>query len=305
MFSSMLACKPRNSARICVGICRRFSHPAEAGEPGYDRRVDIGEIQQRFDRAARDYERHDALEREVGERLLQRLEYVRRPVRRALDLGCGPGRASVALESRFTGAVIVALDVSPGMLARLKQRSGGSPRLFAVMGELDRLPVAARSVDLVFSNLALQWAGDFAQALGEFRRVLRPEGMLLFSVPGPASLAELRARTGMGASTEIPIYMPDLRDVGDLLVSTGFSEPVMDSELIGLRYPDAAAMVRELAVTGGAGFARLPVRRPAGGAVDVSFEIVYGTAFGAPEGRPVRTGEGEVATFSVDQLRRR
>lgn len=267
--------------------------------------MDIDEIQRRFDRAARDYERHDALEREVGERLLQRLEYARRTVERALDLGCGPGRTSVSLAARFAGAMVVALDVSPAMLARLRERPGGSRRLVAVMGELDRLPLAARCVDLVFCNLSLQWAGDFATALAECRRVLRPEGMLLFSVPGPASFAELRASPGGGASAEMPIYLPDLRDVGDLLLSTGFSEPVMDSEEITLSYPDAAAMARELAVTGGAGFAQLPVPEPAGGTAEVRFEIVYGTAFGPPEGRPLRSGKGEVATFSVEHLRRR
>jgi malonyl-CoA O-methyltransferase len=267
--------------------------------------MDIREIRRRFDAAARDYERHDALEREVGERLLQRLEYARRPVQRALDLGCGTGRAGAALKTRFADAAVISLDISQGMLAGLKVRSHREERWFAVMGELDRLPFAARCADLIFCNLALQWADDFARALGEFRRVLRPDGMLLFTVPGPDSLRELRGQLGRGASAEIPIYMPDLRDVGDLLVSTGFSEPVMDSEMIKLSYPDAAAMAQELAVTGGAGFARLPAPAGGGGGVEVNFEIVYGTAFGAPEGRPVRSGQGEVATFSVDQLRRR
>lgn len=267
--------------------------------------MEIGEIQRRFDAAAADYERHDALEREVGERLLQRLEYARRPVATVLDLGCGTGRAGAALKGRFGEATVISMDISRMMLARLELRSGKAERWFAVMGEIDRLPFAARSADLVFCNLALQWAGDFARALGEFRRVLRPDGMLLFSVPGPGSLPELRQKAGAGTSAEMPIYMPDLRDVGDLLMSTGFSEPVMDSELITLSYPDAASMARELAATGGAGFAQLPASAGGAGGVAVSFEIVYGTAFGAPEGRPVRSGGGEVATFSVDQIRRR
>lgn len=271
----------------------------------YDIGVELAEIQRRFDCAAARYERHDALEQEVQNRLLERLDYVRRPVERALDLGCGPGRASAVLAERYPEAAVVGLDISLAMLRLRKGNTPGRAAPLTVLGDLGRLPFAARSADLVFCNLALQWSSDFGRALAEFRRVLRPEGMLLFSVPGPASLRELRYDPGAGASAEIPIYLVDLQEVGDLLVSTGFSEPVMDSERLTLRYPDFGAMTAELAVTGGAGFAKLAPPEASQGPAALSFEIVYGTAFGAPEGRPVRTAQGEIATFSVDQLRRR
>lgn len=267
--------------------------------------MDIRDIERRYDQAASGYEGHDALEREVGERLLERADFIRTPPARLVDLGCGTGRATLALKARFGPADIIALDLSRGMLTSLRARAAASEGIFAVQADLCRLPLAARSADLIYCNLALQWADDFGAALQDIRRVLKPDGMFLFSVPGPDSLRELRGLTGRGASASIPIYMPDLQEVGDLLVSTGFSEPVMDSERMTLRYPDPVSMQRELAVTGGAGFARLPVPEAAPGRVEVSFEVVYGTAFGAPEGRPVRTGQGEVATFSVDQLRKK
>lgn len=265
--------------------------------------MDIVEIQQCFDRAAAAYAAHDALEREVGQRLLQRLEFARQPVERAFDLGCGPGHGAAALKARYPGASVVALDLSKAMLGLRQAHAKGA--VAAVQADLARLPFAARSADLVFCNLAIQWASDFARALAEFRRVLKPGGMLLFSVPGPGSLMELRRSAGPGVSTSLPIYMPDLRDVGDLLVSTGFSEPVMDSEHITLRYLSGEALVRELAATGAAGFLEIPLPEARNGGPEITFEIVYGTAFGAPEGRPVRSGDGEVATFSVDQIRTR
>lgn len=267
--------------------------------------MDIRDIERRYDQSARAYERHDALEREIGERLLERAAFARVAPKRIVDIGCGAGRGSRALKSRFDEALVIGLDLSRRMLQRLQARSTAEQPVFAVQADLARLPLAARCVDLVFCNLALQWAGDFEHALQEFRRVLRPQGMLLLSVPGPDSLRELRGLVGQGASTSMPIYMPDLQDVGDLMVSAGFSEPVMDSEIVTLSYPDPLAMQRELTVTGGAGFARLPAPQPVPGGVEIRFEIVYGTAFGAPEGRPVRTKDGEVATFSVDQLRRK
>lgn len=267
--------------------------------------MEIGEIQSRFDRASRDYETHDALEREIGDRLLQRLVYARRPPSLAFDLGCGTGRAAADLRSRQPDARVVCLDISAGMLAQVMRRCQADEAVFPVQGDLGRLPFAARCADLVYCNLAMQWAHDFGQALAEMRRVLATDGMLLFSVPGPDSFRELHRLVGRGTSASIPIFMPDLHDVGDLLVSTGFSEPVMDSEVITLSYPSAEAMTRELQVTGGAGFAGMAPADPASGRVEVSFEVVYGTAFGAPEGRPVRNKAGETATFSVEHLRRK
>lgn len=240
----------------------------------------IGEIEKRFDSVARDYERHDVLEREISERLIHRATFVRRQPTWILDLGCGTGRSILTLRSRFGEAQIVGLDVSGNMLRNFQRRANGQAHVFGVQGDLTRLPFAAQSADLVFSNLALQWAGDFELAMKEIREVLRPGGMLLFSVPGAGSLREFRHRSDRGGSQTIPVYMPDLQDVGDLLLSAGFTEPVMDCELITLHYPNARQMNAELAVTGGAGFAEMPGTAALDEAVELSFEVVYGAAFG-------------------------
>lgn len=261
------------------------------------------EISRRYDRIAPVYEQHDALEREVGERLLERVEFARLAPKLVLDLGCGTGRASQALAERFPGSRVIALDLSPGMLAQTRARTDGQAGIHAVCGDFSRLPVASRSADLVFCNLSLQWADDFVHALNEARRALRPGGMLLFSVPGPDSLLTLRQGATAGADSTMPIYMLDLRDVGDCLVSAGFRDPVMDSEIITLSYSEAAKMHQELEITGGAGFAALAAGDGGQDAVEISFEIVYGAAFGPEDGQPVRTQEGEVATFAVNQLK--
>ena len=266
--------------------------------------MNIREIEKRFDQCAPHYERHAALEQEVNDRLVERASFVRRQPGTIVDLGCGTGRASRALGARFSEADIICLDISRNMLVETRKADGGGLVMFEVQADLTHLPMAARSADLVYSNLALQWAGDFEQAMNEVRRILRPGGMFLFSVPGPSSLQELHGLTKNGGGLQVPIYMPDLQDVGDLLVSTGFTEPVMDCEFITLNYPGAEQMNAELAVTGGAGFAEIQLPGMENEEVSVSFEVVYGLAFGPPEGQPVRTPEGETATFSVDQLRR-
>jgi malonyl-CoA O-methyltransferase len=80
----------------------------------------IGEIERCFDRVAPDYENHDGLEREIGERLLQRVVFARRPPSRILDLGCGTGRCTGALKASFGNAEVIGLDLSRGMLRGLK-----------------------------------------------------------------------------------------------------------------------------------------------------------------------------------------
>ena len=266
--------------------------------------MNLREISRRYDRAALKYDQHDALEREVGERLLERVAFTRIAPNRILDLGCGTGSTTRKLMGRYPGAEMIGLDLSHEMLQAFRGQAVTGNVFRGVRADLTQLPFPARSVDLVFSNLSLQWAGDFVHALNEIRRVLKPGGMLLFSVPGPDSLGELRQNPLAGAGTDIPIYMPDLRDVGDCLLSAGFRDPVMDSELLTLAYRSASQMREELAVTGGAGFAELPEDPAQDAKIEISFEIVYGAAFGPEDGQPVRTRDGEVATFSVDQLKK-
>ena len=104
--------------------------------------------------------------------------------------------------------------------------------------------------------------------------------------------------------------------VGDALVAAGFSEPVMDMEVITVNYPSLDAMHRELEATGMSllirGWERWadwrhllkPVKdlRAGGDGYALTYEIIYGTAFGPAEGQPVRTAGGDVATFSVERL---
>ena len=261
--------------------------------------MDLREIERQYDRAAAVYEQHDALEREVGLRLAERAAFVRNTPGRILDLGCGSGQSALLLKQQFPGSSVLGLDLSSRMLHQFSGKGDS-----AVQADLTRLPLAVRSIDLVFCNMALQWAGDFVQALNEIRRVLRPEGMLLFSLPGPDSLMELRQSAAQGLDESMPIYLPDLRDVGDCLQSAGFRDPVMDSERLTLNYPSVSQMQTELAVTGGAGFSRLMQDSGTAAGFDLTFEIVYGAAFGPSDGQPIRTGEGEVATFSVESLRK-
>ena len=160
--------------------------------------IDARAARRRFDRAAKTYLGAARLETEVGARMLERLDYVRVAPAAILDAGCGPAPQAAGLARRYPRAALLALDFSLPMLAAARRAAGWRARLrgrraLAVCAALERLPLAAGSVQLAWSNMALHWAADAPAALAELARVLAPEGLLMFSTLGPDTLKELRA----------------------------------------------------------------------------------------------------------------
>ncbi len=275
-------------------------------------------LQQLFDCRAADYDRHAVLEQEVGGRLLERASHQRHEPSRIADLGSGTGYCTRALKRLHRKAEVIGIDVSAAMAAHTRRQSAFMHPLRAVCADMHQLPLAQRSLDLLFSNLALQWVDDLPALMAGFRRVLKPDGMLLFSTLGPASLGELRDAASRLPGGQWRAQLLDMHDLGDVLQAAGFSEPVMDSEFITIEYRELATLHAELQATGtGSYFADWTALASQGealrtafqpnlqnGCYPVSYEIVYGTAFGPAEGQPIKTREGDVAAFSVDALKR-
>ena len=255
--------------------------------------IDRRAARRRFERAAATYPESSRLEAEVAARMLERLDYIRLQPRHILDAGSGPPRPE--LRKRYPKANAIALDFSRAMLPR---RGFWSPlaarRLVAVCADIERLPLADAAVDLVWSNMALHWLSDPLPAFREFRRVLRPDGLLMFSTLGPDSLKELRAAAGEG---RVHRFI-DMHDLGDMLLASGLAAPVMDMELIAFEYPDADTLLGDLRGSGqtsaradrprglaGRAFAER-LRRALGEQPKATYEIVYGHAWQAPPPQP-------------------
>lgn len=279
--------------------------------------LDREAVRRSFDRAAPGYDVHAALEHEIESRLLERLDFLRVEPGLVVDVGCGTGSASQALSSRFEEAGIVALDWSSAMLNQAGKVDGKKPWL--VCADMHSLPLAPRSVDLVFSNLALQWSHDLPAVFLEFRRIMKPGAMLVLTCYGPDTLKELKQ--AWRSMDELPHVndFPDMHDIGDELVSAGFREPVMDVERLTLEYPDVMALMRELKGSGAHNVATRRFRGLTGksrlqgmqqayeqfrhnGRYPASYEVIFGAAFAPAEGQPVRSPDGDVATFSIDAL---
>ncbi len=282
--------------------------------------LDFDQVARTFAAAADTYRRAAVVPREIETRLLERLDYIRCEVRTALDLGSGPGRGAAELARRLAPARVVALDLA---LPLLRLGASSRPRSVSrVCGDAGALPFADRSFELVFSNLALPWCADPGLVLTEVRRVLKAGGAFLFTTLGPDTLAELRA--SWSACDDLPHVHPfiDMHLIGDALLECGFADPVMDMELLTFTYRGVDCLLRDLKGLGGHNLARDRRRgltgkhrfqamrrayeaRRVDGRIPASFEVVYGLAWGPPDGQPRRRGDTDVATFPVDHLRRR
>ena len=269
-------------------------------------RIDEPRARRAFERAAPTYIEAARLEREIGQRMLERLELVRLAPGVVLDAGAGPAPQAEGLRRCYPDAQHIALDWSGAMLRERSVRSGWLGRVFgargpaAVCADLRRIPLAAGTCALVWANMALHWVSDPQPAFAEFSRVLGRDGLLMFSTLGPDTLKELRA-AGEGAGTAGNVHRyRDMHDLGDMLGASGFAAPVMDMEIITLTFANVAELVADLRATGqtssAAGRSRTlmgkrrwaAVRdaleaRAVDGRISITAEVVYGHAWkGAP-----------------------
>ena len=215
--------------------------------------LDKARVQRSFNRAARDYDAAAVLQKKVREEMLSRLDLVKLKPQTILDAGCGTGHGGLSLSKKFKAARVVALDVAPVMLHVAQANQSLIQRylkpLQPICADIEQLPLAGDSVELAWSNLAIQWCNDLDAAFTEFHRVLKPEGLLMFSTFGPDTLRELRLASSQDNTTSVSRFI-DMHDIGDALVRAGFSAPVLDVELYTLTYDTVIDVMRDLKAIG-------------------------------------------------------
>ena len=215
-------------------------------------RLDKKAIRKYCNRAASSYDQAAVLYDEVQKRLLERLHYMRHQPQTIVDVGCGTGKAVRGLQRAYPRARVYGLDLAEAMLLRARSNFRLLSRKRLVAGDMERLPFAPQSFDLVFSSQALPWCNDLKQVLREFVRVMRPGGLLLFASFGPATLRELAL--GWQAVDEYPHVhrFIDMHDVGDAMMAAGLAQPVVDAETISVEYREFRGLLDDLRKTGSA-----------------------------------------------------
>ncbi|KAB7772971.1 malonyl-[acyl-carrier protein] O-methyltransferase BioC [Xanthomonas sp. LMG 12462] len=288
---------------------------------------DSQHIRRAFARAAASYDAAAALQREVQGRLLESLDYLGDRVPQVvLDVGSGPAHAAAAMKKRWPRAQVIALDQALPMLQQAKRQTGWWKPFGRVCADARALPLAEHSVDVIFSNLCLQWVEDLPAVFAGFRRVLRPGGLLLCSSFGPDTLIELREAFAQADRTtpHVSRFAP-IAQFGDALMLSGFRDPVLDRDVFNLTYPDLPALMRELraigatnalqarrhTLTGRGRFAAASAAyeplRGADGTLPSTWEVIYAHAWAPPPGAPIREGGSEIAAvpLSAIPIRRR
>jgi len=300
--------------------------PPQSGRPAYDSR----RLRQIFDRRAANFDDVAFLPREIAQRMRERLEYIKVAPASVLDAGCGAGEDIPALRERFPEAPVFGTDLSRGMLERARHHDSGdtSWRRFlpATLGkalgtrgprfaqaDFAALPFAPGAFDFIWSNLALHWHSRPDLVFPEWQRVLKVNGLLMFSTLGPDTLKELRgayaeveAAHGVSSRKHV-IDFVDMHDLGDMLVESGFEIPVMDQETITITYKSPESLLADVRRWGAYPFEReafagaaarrlheallaaLEARRRPDGTIALTFEVIYGHAWKAV---PRTTAEG-------------
>ena len=293
--------------------------------------IDLARVRALFAQPARIAE-SAFLRREIAARMHERLALVRIAPECVLDAGCGEGADGPALQKRFPDAMLLGLDASPGMLLAAGRHQGAAqsavrrllqPWLAAgpgwdagarlLCGNFSQLPLAAEAVDVVWSNLALHWHPQPDQVFPEWRRVLRTDGLLMFSCFGPDTFKEVRAAFLQADAMPHALPFVDMHDFGDMLVNAGFSTPVMDMEVLTVTYASVDKLMADMRAWGGNPLdtrrrgllgrhawqrvrQALERNRRPDGTLPLTFEVVYGHAF---RPAPRRTVDGEaIVRFS-------
>lgn len=291
---------------------------------------DSRQVRRNFSRSAASYEAAAHVQREVRQWMLDTLAFYDDPVQgrappaRVLDLGSGPAPAALAIAERWPKAQVLAMDLALPMLQQARIPRGGllrrGPDIRRLCADARALPLADDSIDIVFSNLCLQWVEDLPVVLAGLRRVLRPGGLLLFSTFGPETLLELRE--AFAAADEQPHVSPfaAIAQVGDALMQAGFRDPVVERDVLTTGYPDLAALMRELralgatnalrqrrqSLTGKARFAAAAEAyeswRRADGSLPARWEVITAMCWAPEAGQPIRQGGVDVASIPVSSI---
>jgi malonyl-CoA O-methyltransferase len=310
--------------------------------------IDTAHVVRQFARRG-DLEDAQFLYGEVARRMLDRLRYIRIQPQRMLDAGCGAAASLPLLQERYPEAVYVGLDACDPLLDIARRRhppagsTGGLGRVFGklggklsarlggktggnaaaktagnaefVLGDLAATGLPPESLELVWSNLAMHWHPQPHAVLAEWRRILKVNGLAMFSCLGPNTMKELRqAVATAGLRTAMPTFV-DMHDFGDLLVENGFADPVMDQETLTLTYKTPERLLEDVRALGGnptlgrrAALATpawrqrlcdaLEAQRNQDGVIALSIEVSYGHAWRAAA-RSAAPGETHLSISAI------
>ncbi len=223
--------------------------------------LDKAEVRRAFGSAASRYDAAAALQREVCNRTLEKLDLIKIEPTHIVDLGCGTGYGTNLLAKRFPKSRITGVDIAQPMVDAMLAHCKGTPTLATklkqtfkkslitgICADAEATGLPAMDCEFVFSTFALHWC-DTLKALKEAYRLLKPGGLILMAVPGPDTLRELKIAFAAADAGNKKVHVNqfiDMHDLGDMLVQAGFSDPVVDMEHITVTYNAVRDVLNDL-----------------------------------------------------------
>ena len=277
------------------------------------------EIRNSFDRHAADYDKVSKIQREIGLRLFERLDYLKISPRYILDLGSGTGFFSRLLKKKYPEAQIISLDLSLNMLLEAQHKQSWRQKWPLVNADMVKMPFAEGVFDLVFANQTLHWHSPITTVLQEVNRVMNNQACLMFSTLGPDTFKELvQAWSSVDNYAHTNAFM-DMHNLGDALMAEYFLDPVVDQELLTAHYATLPELLMSLKMQGvrninqyrnsgltgrqahDAFSKAYALLQTDAGKYPLTYEVVYGQAW---KGVQRRAGEGTESFIPISQIRR-
>ncbi len=203
----------------------------------------MSQVRFAFNKASNNYDDHAFLQKEIAVRLDQKLNAISSKTDIILDLGAGTGLLSQQLTKRFSNSKIICLDFAQ---QSLKHNSSSSK----ICANANYLPLLNNSVDMITSNLMMQWCPDLNTLFSECFRVLKNNGLFLFSTFGPDTLKELKKSWSIVDDKIHVNTFIDMHNIGDQMLKNGFQNPVMEMETLTLTYQTVIDLLRDLKAIG-------------------------------------------------------
>jgi len=199
----------------------------------------MSSIRNNFNVASSNYDDNAFLQNEIANRLSEKLKVISIKPQTIIDLGSGTGLLSNKTAEIFPNANLVCVDFAQKSLLK-------NPQNLKVCANAYELPFASNSVDFIVSNLMMQWCPDLKTLFNECFRVLKPQGLFLFTTFGPDTLKELkRSWSAVDSSAHVNNFI-DMHDIGDQMLQSGFQSPIMEMENIILTYEKVLDLMHDL-----------------------------------------------------------
>ena len=203
----------------------------------------MSKIRNTFNSASSNYNDNAFLQNEIANRLAEKLKVISIKPQTIIDLGSGTGFLSEKTAKIFPNSILVCVDFAQQSLLENSQN-------LKVCANAYKLPFASNSVDFIVSNLMMQWCPDLTTLFNECFRILKPQGLFLFTTFGPDTLKELKRSWSVVDSSAHVNNFIDMHDIGDQMLQSGFQSPIMEMEKLTLTYEKVVDLMQDLKAIG-------------------------------------------------------